>query len=156
MPERWLVPVAPEPPRLGETLRRLRLKKQLNQRDVAAVLGIADSTVSQYEIDRAPAPADLLRQMAALYGVEAEDLFKIEAEYDLWKRMRVPLPGRGVALPADPEIVELFHLIKDWDAKDIYALAKSAQRQRTAPKARPAERELTDEDYDGHEHERTG
>ena len=36
-------------PTFGETIRQLRIKKDLSQKDLAAMLGICNTTLSQYE-----------------------------------------------------------------------------------------------------------
>ena len=56
-------------------LARLRLDRRLTQRQVAQLVGIAPTTLSQIEnLHRAPWPK-LRRDLATVFGVEEEELF---------------------------------------------------------------------------------
>jgi transcriptional regulator with XRE-family HTH domain len=61
--------VTPGRRQLGEDLRKLRHDRSLRQEDVAAVLGIAPSTLSRIERGEVPTRSSYLTTMLDIYGV---------------------------------------------------------------------------------------
>lgn len=119
MPHRWMVKVEPEPPTLGETLRSLREQRGLLQgREAAQAIGISQNTLSAYERDvNHPSPENLHR-IAAFYGVSVATLQAVANRHHLWELEHEPLPGRGIALEATPNLLLLIERVKD--AEDHY------------------------------------
>lgn len=56
-------------------LRRLRNAKKLSRRDVGEALGKDPITIWRYEKGRTPIKADVLFQLADLYGASLTDLY---------------------------------------------------------------------------------
>jgi len=56
-------------------LERLRRARKMNQGDVAARVGIAVSTYSQYENGLRSVPIDLAAAIATVVGCSMEDIF---------------------------------------------------------------------------------
>lgn len=83
--------------RLGRELRRLREARSLRQGDVAAVLGIAPSTLSRMETGDAPTRTSYLTLMLDIYGVD--DPAKRNALTRLARDGRRPPTAKRDALP---------------------------------------------------------
>ena len=62
----------------GTTLKQMRLKSGMTQKDLAAKLGVTKSVVSYYELaERAPSP-DTLIKLANLFHVSTDYLLGLE------------------------------------------------------------------------------
>ncbi len=59
-------------------LRRLRYAKKLSRREVGEILGKDPITIWRYEKGRTPIKADVLFQLADLYGASLNDLHSPE------------------------------------------------------------------------------
>jgi transcriptional regulator with XRE-family HTH domain len=59
-------------------LRRLRYAKKLSRREVGEILGKDPVTIWRYEKGRTPIKADVLFQLADLYGASLNDLYSPE------------------------------------------------------------------------------
>ena len=59
-------------------LRRLRYAKKLSRREVGEILGKNPVTIWRYEKGRTPIKADVLFQLADLYGASLNDLYSPE------------------------------------------------------------------------------
>lgn len=63
----------------SRNLRRLRLQKNLTQEQVAAILGLSAQSVSRWECANTLPDVMLLPQIARLYGVTVDDLYRADA-----------------------------------------------------------------------------
>ncbi len=59
---------------LGEKLKAARLDKRLTQKEVANILKISHSSISEWENDRHRPDADTIEVLLGLYGLSASDL----------------------------------------------------------------------------------
>lgn len=57
-----------------ERMRELRQDNDLSQKQVAAVLGVAQTTYSQYELYKRPMPIECLVKLCEYYDVSADYL----------------------------------------------------------------------------------
>jgi len=57
-----------------ERIRMLREEKDLTQKQIADMLGVAQTTYSQYELDKRPMPIDFLLALCKYYKVSADYL----------------------------------------------------------------------------------
>ena len=55
-----------------ERIRGLREDKDLTQKQVADILGVAQTTYSQYELNKRPMPIDYLIALCKYYQVSAD------------------------------------------------------------------------------------
>lgn len=55
-----------------ERMRELRQDNDLKQKDVAKMLGVAQTTYSQYELDKRPMPIEYLIALCKFYNVSAD------------------------------------------------------------------------------------
>lgn len=72
---------------MGEKINKLREKRLLTQRGLAAELGVSLSTVFKWEKGTATPSSDLLPAMARLFGVTIDELFQITNKEALLKWM---------------------------------------------------------------------
>ena len=63
----------------SRNLRQLRIEKNLTQEQLANVLGVSAQSVSRWECGNTLPDVLLLPQIARLYGVTVDDLYKEEA-----------------------------------------------------------------------------
>lgn len=63
----------------SDNLRRLRLEKQLTQEQAAETLGVSPQSVSRWECGNTYPDVMLLPQIARLYGVTVDDLYREDA-----------------------------------------------------------------------------
>ncbi|WP_270601228.1 helix-turn-helix domain-containing protein [Faecalimonas umbilicata] len=56
----------------AERMRNLRQDNDLSQKTVADMLGIAQTTYSQYELEKRPMPIDYLIALCKFYDVSAD------------------------------------------------------------------------------------
>ena len=63
----------------SDNLRRLRLQKQLTQEQTAEALGVSPQSVSRWECGNTFPDVMLLPQIARLYGVTVDDLYREDA-----------------------------------------------------------------------------
>ncbi len=63
---------------LGERIATLRKEAGLSQQAVADKLGIAQQTYAHYEVGRARMPVSLMPEVAALFGVGADELLGLK------------------------------------------------------------------------------
>lgn len=55
-----------------ERMRELRQDRDLSQEKIAKMLGVAQTTYSQYELDKRPMPIDYLIALCKFYNVSAD------------------------------------------------------------------------------------
>lgn len=64
----------------GNTLKALRLKSGMTQKDLAAKVGVTKSVISYYELsERAPSP-EMLIKLASVFHVSSDYLLGIEKQ----------------------------------------------------------------------------
>lgn len=88
--------MAKEKSGIGDRLREIRLKKNLNQEAFAQLVDSSKSSISGYELEDVPVPADILKNIAEKCGVSADwllfgiepDVPKDEKEKYLLKKYR--------------------------------------------------------------------
>ena len=56
----------------AERMRNLRQDNDLSQKKVADMLGVAQTTYSQYELEKRPMPMDYLIALCTFYNVSAD------------------------------------------------------------------------------------
>ena len=56
----------------AERMRNLRQDNDLSQKTVADMLGVAQTTYSQYELEKRPMPIDYLIALCKFYDVSAD------------------------------------------------------------------------------------
>ena len=56
----------------AERMRNLRQDNDLSQKKVADMLGVAQTTYSQYELEKRPMPIDYLIPLCKFYNVSAD------------------------------------------------------------------------------------
>ena len=56
----------------AEQMRNLRQDNDLSQKKVADMLGVAQTTYSQYELEKRPMPIDYLIALCKFYNVSAD------------------------------------------------------------------------------------
>ena len=64
----------------SQTLRRLRLEKNLTQEQLANILGVSVQSVSRWECGNTLPDVMLLPEIARLYGVTVDDLYRADAK----------------------------------------------------------------------------
>ena len=96
----------------GERLRQLRLKKGLTQAELAKIMGLGESTVSYYELDKREPDHSKIKEIAAFFNVSIGSLF---ADED-------PVISIHVNEPEGLYSVSQVEIILD-DAKDALAQA---------------------------------
>lgn len=65
-----------------ENIRALREDNDLTQKEVASILGIAQTTYSQYELNKHPLPIDCLIILCKLYNVTADYILGLSDKKD--------------------------------------------------------------------------
>lgn len=88
---------------IGETITRLRKQMRWSQQEVASRLNIAKSTYAGYESGYREPSLDMLRQMAALFGVSLDQLV---GQTDETKPEDRPATA-AAPLPVEPDDPEL-------------------------------------------------
>jgi transcriptional regulator with XRE-family HTH domain len=88
---------------IGETITRLRKQMRWSQQEVASRLNIAKSTYAGYESGYREPSLDMLRQMAALFGVSLDQLV---GRTDETKPEERPATSAS-SLPVEPDDPEL-------------------------------------------------
>lgn len=56
----------------SERMRNLRQDHDLTQKQIAEMLGVAQTTYSQYELEKRPMPIDYLIALCKFYNVSAD------------------------------------------------------------------------------------
>lgn len=64
----------------SKNLRRLRLEKNLTQEQLASILGVSVQSVSRWECGNTLPDVMLLPELARLYGVTVDDLYRADAK----------------------------------------------------------------------------
>lgn len=64
----------------SQNLRRLRLEKNLTQEQLASILGVSVQSVSRWECGNTLPDVMLLPEIARLYGVTVDDLYRADAQ----------------------------------------------------------------------------
>ena len=63
----------------SKNLRQLRLEKKLTQEQLAGILGVSVQSVSRWECGNTLPDVMLLPEIARLYGVTVDDLYREDA-----------------------------------------------------------------------------
>ncbi len=58
------------------TLRDLRIKKGLNQTELAKLVGVSNRVISHYETGRARPSLDVIIKLAKVLGVSVEEIYE--------------------------------------------------------------------------------
>ena len=66
----------------GETIKQLRVKKDLSQKDLAAMLDICNTTLSQYEKNKRAPKFDTLLKLADILGVSTDYLLNANSDQE--------------------------------------------------------------------------
>lgn len=66
----------------GETIKQLRVKKKLSQKDLASMLDICNTTLSQYEKNKRAPRFDTLLKLADILGVSTDYLLSANADQE--------------------------------------------------------------------------
>lgn len=59
---------------IGERLKNLRVNAKLTQKDVADIMNVTPQTISKWELNLSEPSLDLMKELAALYGVKVDEL----------------------------------------------------------------------------------
>ena len=78
----------------GEKIKRARIAAKMKQKDLASLMGVDPTVVSQYEIGRRNPKPDTIRRFAAALGVHERDLM---GDYDLSDPDQPDIPGPSLA-----------------------------------------------------------
>ena len=106
----------------GERLRQLRLERRINQRDLAAQVGIDFTYLSKIENNRmAPPAGDTIVKLARALGAETDELLLLANKVP---RDLTPLITKSVALPA------FLRSIGDLNDDEIKELSSYAQQMK--------------------------
>ncbi len=65
-----------------ERLKGLREDRDLTQKQVADILGVAQTTYSQYELGKRPLPIDFLLVLCRYYKVSADFILDLQPQDD--------------------------------------------------------------------------
>ena len=68
---------------LGKRLKIARIGKGLSQKQVAELLDVSKSTISQYETGESSPPTSALMKLTSIFGVSADFLLGLEAHETL-------------------------------------------------------------------------
>ncbi|MBS5064555.1 MAG: helix-turn-helix transcriptional regulator [Hungatella hathewayi] len=90
---------------VGEKIKSARLKKNLTQKQLGELCGMADSAIRRYELGGANPKIETLRRIASALGVGLEE-FMTDSELSLFESMA------NLYLKSDSEIQELEPLDK--------------------------------------------
>ena len=66
----------------AERMRNLRQDNDLSQKKVADMLGVAQTTYSQYELEKRPMPIDYLIALCKFYNVSADYMLGLSNRKD--------------------------------------------------------------------------
>lgn len=64
--------------KFGENFRKIRISNSLTQKQVADMMGIRQSNVSDWEVDKSRPEYEHLIELAKIYDVSLEELLGIE------------------------------------------------------------------------------
>lgn len=65
---------------IGNKIKELRYSKGMSQKDIAEKLGITSQAVSKWENDSSLPEMTMLPDIAALFGIQIDDLFEYSTE----------------------------------------------------------------------------
>lgn len=87
---------------LGDTIKNLRIERQITQRELAEKLGVNFTYISKIEngkLEVLPSE-DLIRRIAGILGANAEDLLDLAGKLDLKRLQQVAIevPEAGMVL----------------------------------------------------------
>lgn len=126
---------------ISQNLRRLRLDKEMTQEQLAAVLGVSCQSVSRWECGNTLPDVMLLPELARIYGVTVDDLFREKATaYPSYaQRLLAVYEASGRTedfLAAEMEFCRISEEsltaddLRAWGALYHYMLKRSAQKAR--------------------------
>ncbi|MEC0248877.1 helix-turn-helix transcriptional regulator [Paenibacillus chitinolyticus] len=67
---------------IGERIKDLRTKKNLGQEELAKLLGIQRSAVSQYETDRNVPPTNIVIKLSEIFNVSTDYILAVSPDKD--------------------------------------------------------------------------
>lgn len=102
--------------KFSERLKQLRQKNKLTQGELAAILGLRATAISNYESERNEPSFDKLIALSKFFDVTCDYLLGITDSY---------LPVGGEVL--DKDIVEFFDLYKQLSAKNAHEIKEYAK-----------------------------
>ena len=113
----------------GERLRQLRLDRKINQRDLAAQVGIDFTYLSKIENGRmAPPAAGTIARLAHALDMHADELLLLAHK----------VPGDiGPMITRSPALPAFLRSISDLDEAEIQELSSYAQKMRARRKDGP-------------------
>ncbi len=82
---------------IGTRLLKLRKEHRFSQTEVAARIGVCQSTYCAWESDRATPSARHYSSLAALFGLDLQELIVTDSALDLPLRNTAPLPLVGLS-----------------------------------------------------------
>lgn len=70
----------------GQKLKDLREDKDLNQKDIAKIIGTSQSYYAQYENNKRPLPIERLKTLCLFYGISADYILELPSDLQYPKR----------------------------------------------------------------------
>lgn len=99
-----------------ENLRKLRISKGLQQKELAPLLNIKISTYCQYETGKRQPDYDTLKKIADYFEVSTDYLIGREEQTEQRKGIRIPVLGRvaaGIPIEAIEDILDYEEITED-------------------------------------------
>ncbi|MFI3283446.1 MAG: helix-turn-helix transcriptional regulator [Erysipelotrichaceae bacterium] len=90
--------------KLGDSLKRLREAKGLNQVELGALLGVSNKSISRYESGEVEPKLDILLKLTEIFAVDANFLLDIR---NIYRTRHV------VVNESDIELLERYHALSD-------------------------------------------
>jgi transcriptional regulator with XRE-family HTH domain len=107
--------------RFGEFVRMRRIAKEIGLREMAKMVGVSPTYLSKVERDEFPPPTeDKVKAIAKIIDCDADDL--------LARAGRVSSDISDIIKRQPIELAALLRTVKGLTAKDIYRLARAAQK----------------------------
>ena len=106
--------------KFGDKIKSLRIEKEWTQKDLAAKLGLAKSTISLYEINKREPDTKTITQIANLFGITVDELV---GNIHFKNEPKIVLYG------ADGKLVDISELSKE-DQEYILNLAERFKNRR--------------------------
>lgn len=101
----------------GSRLKKLRIERNLGQKEIGAVLGVSDSSIRKYEADdRTPTP-EAIKKLAEFFGVTTDYLLANDIE-----QAKKEINN---AISDDPELIEFWSELQQRD--DLKILCKQTK-----------------------------
>lgn len=95
---------------IGQKIKYHRKLKGMKQKDLAAILGISDKTVSSWEIDRTEPSMDMINKMCKLFKIDVTDLI-------------APPTTEPVFSPDELDIIAKYRSLNEYGKNDLFRRA---------------------------------